>query len=62
MALLDEKAGVDEKTGCDPEAASRFSHVTEVNVSSSVSMIASSCSSCVYNAANTELLVNEGKG
>lgn len=36
--LLEEKASVDEKTGWEPVAESRFSQVTEVNVSSSVSM------------------------
>ncbi len=41
IALLDEKLGVVEKTGCEPVAASRFSQVTDVNVSSSASIFAS---------------------
>lgn len=36
MALLLEKEGVVENVGWEPDEFSRFSHVTEVNVSSSV--------------------------
>ena len=38
MALLEEKVGVVEKTGWEPDVVSRFSQVTEVKVSSSASI------------------------
>ena len=60
-ALVDE-LGMVEKTGCDPVAASRFSHVTEVKVSSSASIVKAVAAAADpdHQGQSVELAVKEG--